>query len=529
MTDSSDPKAPKNSRKKRSREPATIDLKATVIDEGAQQDKAWDAVKPEDTIVPEASAPAEDTLHAENAPGTEDALRPEDTLGTAEATLDSGRSADSIEPATASDEVPPQPAEQPPQPDRQEDAPQGTPSAPAPVPERRTSAGALIGSGLLGGLVGAGLLYGLERWQQPPVPQDDQRLVQLEQRVAALGQPRPESQNADLSPAEERLQALESARDSLDQRLQEIQETARRAASQAEEALNRPLPEPAAPPPQNDAALADLSSRLSAVENAVATLQSEGQARAQSATEMSNAVQDLSRRLDEQSQRLDQRLNEQSQSLDQRLNEQSQSLDQRLNEQSQRLDERLAALSRQVAETSRTAEETGQTGTRVVLTGRLNDALRSGAPYADVLEGLRRAGADAGRLKPLEPFAGEGAPTASAMRESFEALEPQILRDERAASGEWSDRVLRMLDNVVTVRPVNEPDAAGVAGTVARIRQALDAGDMQAAAAAWASLPEPARRISEEWGQQATALAEARQAARDLSAEALAALNRSTQ
>ena len=35
MTDSSDPRRPKSSRKKPSREPATIDLKATVIDDGA--------------------------------------------------------------------------------------------------------------------------------------------------------------------------------------------------------------------------------------------------------------------------------------------------------------------------------------------------------------------------------------------------------------------------------------------------------------------------------------------------------------
>ncbi|MFL5164471.1 MAG: hypothetical protein ACJ8CZ_18815, partial [Microvirga sp.] len=34
MTDSSDSRRPKSSRKKPSREPATLDLKATVIDDG---------------------------------------------------------------------------------------------------------------------------------------------------------------------------------------------------------------------------------------------------------------------------------------------------------------------------------------------------------------------------------------------------------------------------------------------------------------------------------------------------------------
>ncbi|MEZ0169052.1 COG4223 family protein [Microvirga sp. TS319] len=491
MTDSSDPKAPKTSRRKPAREPATIDLKATVVDEGVQPgkdtDKAWDAVKPEETIMPKAEAPAEDSP----APG--------------EAAPDSGLAADTLGAGAAADEGPPPP------PDEPDSASSGP--APAPAPERRGSAAALIGSGLLGGLIGAGLVYGLGQWQQTSPAPEDPRIAQLEQRVSALSQSRPAPQqpgpqNVDLSPIEERLRVLEEARAPLDQRLQEIQDAANRAAARAEEALNRPLPEPAAPPSQNDAALtelsgrvADLSNRLGAleksdrletVENTVRTLEGEVRAGAQSAAGASNAVQDLNRRLGEQ-------------------------------------DQRLAALSQQVAESGKSAEAAGQTSTRVVLTERLSDALRNGTPYAEVLDALRKNGADAGRLQALEPFAEKGAPTAAALRASFEPLEAQILRDERSASGEWSDRVLRMLDKVVTVRPVNEPNGTGAEATAARIRQALASGDVSEAAAAWSSLPEPARRISEAWGRQVQAVAEARQASRDLSGEALAALNRSTQ
>lgn len=456
MTDPSNPKAPKNSRKKPAREPATIDLKATVIDDGGQQDKAWDDVRPEETILPEPDVLAEDTV------------------GSPEATLDSGTNADSIEPGASAEERPPQSEE----PSQESGA---VPPGPPPAPERRTSSTALIGSGLLGGLIGAGLVYGLQVWQRPTSAQEDQRLAQLEQRVNALGQSRPQS--VDLSAIEGRLQALESARGPLDQRLQEIQGAADRAAARAEEAFNRPLPQP--PAPQNEAALNDLSQRLSALENEVRT-------NAQNAANASNAVQGLDRRIGEQ-------------------------------------DQRLAALSQQVTQSSKSAEAAGQTGTRVVLAERLNDALRSGTPFADVLEGLKKTGADPERLKALEPFADKGAPTASVMLDSFEPLEAQILRDERAASGEWSDRLLRMMDKVVTVRPVNEPGATGVSATLARIRQALAQGDMGGAAAAWASLPEPARRISEEWGRQITALAGAQQASREISDESLATLNRSTQ
>ena len=52
---------------------------------------------------------------------------------------------------------------------------------------------------------------------------------------------------------------------------------------------------------------------------------------------------------------------------------------------------------------------------------------------------------------------------------------------------------------------------------------------MVEAAAAWDALPEPARRLSEEWGRQVKAVAQAQQAAQAVAADALATLNRTTQ
>lgn len=468
MTDSSDPKAPKSSRRKHAREPATIDLKATVIDDNARQNEAkdnvqdnpWQNVRPEETIVTE----------PDPVPGA----APEDAVASSEASLDSGAGADSIAPETAESETASRE-------DRFE-----TISPRAPLPERRNSSAALIGSGLLGGLVGAGLVYGLQVWQRPTTTQDDQRLARLEQRMSALGQGGgvggSTGQPVNLQPIEGRLQALESARGPLDQRLQQIQGIATGAATRAEEALNRPQ---ASPAPQNDAALADLSNRLAALENQLRT-------EAQTMAGAASSVQALDRRVGEQ-------------------------------------DQRLATLAQQVTENSKGAETASQTGIRVVLTERLSDALQSGAPYADLLDALKKNGTQPERLAALEPFAQKGAPTAPDLLKQFEPLEAAILRDERAASGEWSDRLLRMMDKVVTVRPVNEPGATGVPATLIRIRQSLGSGNVEEAAAAWNSLPEPARRMSEEWGRQVTALAAVQHASGELSAESLAALNRSTQ
>ncbi len=545
MTDSSDPRRSKSSRKKPSREPATIDLKATVIDDGTVQaspEGGAQETMAQDTLGEEVRAPetaAADTP-ADTMPGAQQpeetiagASEPpaEDVVASPEASLDSGSGTDTL-PSEASLE----------QMAGQDTTSSGTsfqepstsetradPVPPPPAPERRSSAGALIGSGLLGGLVGAGLLYGLQNWQAAPARQDDPRIAQLEQRVNALRQqPAPTGQpQGDTQALEGRIQALETARGELDQRFQAIQDSARQAAAQAQEALNRPLPEAPPASPQNEAALTDLSNRLGALEEQVRT-------NAQNATNAANVTQELDRRIAD----LDRRFGEREQRFtesDRRFTE----LDRQLAETNRRFadtdrrfgeqEQRLAALSQQVAQNTRTAETASQTGTRVVLAGRLNDALQSGTPYAEVLEGVKKAGTDPARVALLEPFAQQGAPTAAELAQSFEPVETTILRESRGPAEGWTDRILRMADRVVTVRPVNGQDTTGVSALVARIRQALERGDVVEAAAAWDALPEPSRRLSEEWGRQVKAVAGAHQAVQGLSADALATLNRTTQ
>ncbi|WP_262271206.1 COG4223 family protein [Microvirga yunnanensis] len=569
MTDSSDPRRPKSSRKKPSREPATLDLKATVIDDGtAHAGAARDTAGPDtlgpdtlgsDTLGPDTLGPdtlgsdtlgpeplaaetpvgeggSETTIAAGATPdvildGTIPGGSPppaEDVVASPEATLDSGAGTDTL-PAGAS-------VEEPWKPDATSSGSsfQDSPTARAPdeavpprphAPERRSSAGAVLGSGLLGGLIGAGLLYGLQAWQGRPA-QDDPRLAQLEQRVNALRQqPAPTGQApANTQALAERIQALETARGDLDQRLQAIQGTAQQAASQAQEALNRPAPEAPQPAPQNEAAITDLGNRLTALDEQV---RANAQAATDAAAKAATATQELDRRIVD----LDRRLADQDRRFgeaERRFSETERRFtdtDRRFTEQEQRL----AALSQQAAQNARNAEAAGQSGTKVVLAGRLNDALTSGTPYADVLDSVRKAGTDASRVAPLEPFAQQGAPTAEALARSFEPVETAILRESRGPAEGWTDRLLRMADRVVTVRPVNDPGSAGVPGLVARIRQALEHGDVTDAAAAWEALPEPSRRLSEDWGRQVKAVAEARQAAQAISSDALATLNRTTQ
>lgn len=570
MTDSSDPRRPKSSRKKPSREPATIDLKATVIDTGTVQAGAAQDTPGQDAPVqttPDQETLGQDTLGQDTlgqstlgqdtlgpvpaaetiSPGGTPDLQPaetiagghepraEDAVASPEATLDSGAGTDTL-PSGASVEEPGRPDAIPSDSSFQESSTQESSTTqprdaavPPPLaPERRGSAGALIGAGLLGGVVGAGLLYGVQAWQAGSA---QPRLAQLEQRVNALGQ-QPASAPAGTPPAEiqtltGRLQALEGTRGDLDQRLQAIQDTAQQAAAQAQEALNRPAPEAPQPAPQTEAALTELSNRLSGLEEQVRAGTQAAQNAATATQDLDRRVADLDRRLAEQDSRfgnVEQRFGEvQSRFAD--VERRFADTERRFAEQEQRL----AGLSQQAAESARTVEAASQTGTKVVLAGRLNDALKSGTPYAQVLDGVRTAGADPSRVAPLEPFAQQGAPTAEALARSFEPVETAILRESRGPAEDWTDRLLRMADRVVTVRPVNEPGSTGVPALAARIRQALERGDIMEAASAWDSLPEPSRRLSDEWGRQLKAVAEAHRAAQAISSDALATLNRTTQ
>ncbi len=543
MTDSSDPRRPKSSRKKPSREPATIDLKATVVDDGTQakapEPAGQDTLATEAPIqeAPVGETPVDETIPAGGAPdakadetiasGSEPPV--EDAVASSQATLDSGIGTDTL-PDGASVEGSDEGTERPDatlsesafqEPPTVQGASQTREEAVPPrAPERRGSAGALIGSSLLGGLVGAGLLYGLQAWQEAPA-QDDPRIAQLEQRVNALRQqPASGPPQAGTQALAERIQTLEAARGELDQRLQAIQGTAQQASERAQEALNRPLPEAPQPAPQNEAALTDLTNRLSGLEEQVRT-------NAQGATSAATATQELDRRVAD----LDRRLADQDGrfgEVDRRLGEAERRFadaDRRVSEQEQRL----AALARQEAENTRHADAASQTGAKVVLAGRLSDALKSGTPYGQVLEGVKKAGAEAGRVAALEPFAQQGAPTAEALARSFGPVETAILRESRGPAEGWTDRLLRMADRVVTVKPVDEPGSTGVPALVARIRQALERGDVVEAAAAWDALPEPSRRLSEAWGRQVKAVAEAHQAAQAISSDALATLNDTTQ
>ena len=580
MTDSNDPT--RRSRRRRSgpsRVPPTIDLKATEVESRAADEPA--ETQPSatvDTPGPAAGTPAEErTSASDTSRGPEDRppspadltaqdptagdpmasalgrpLSPADSppaqdptagdpmasaLGRPPESTVEGGSASPSPDATASPAWDPEPREGAAHAAEESDRDSLQVATPDPAsatvdpliqgprddPARRgPGLGTMAATGLVGGLVGAGLLYGLQAWRSTQEPSDP-RVDRIEQQVGTL------ARRDDFRGLEGRLAALEGTQSGLSQRVEAARTLAERSAARAEEAAGRSAP---AASPQNDAALTDLSNRVNAVETqvrdglqaAAGPLQALERRVAEQEQRLAAASQPLERRLGEVEQRLaavaqplEQRLGQ----VEQRLATATEPLERRFAEQEQRL----AALTRQVAEGG---SEVTRAGTRTVLADRLGDALRDGAPYPEVLAGLKRFTPDAAKLAPLEPFAATGAPSAPALAQEFKPIAERLRREARQGAEDWTDRLLRMADKVVTVRAVNEPAEAGVPGTVARIEDALASGAFGEAAAAFEALPEPARQAAGPWGQKLRQRAAAEAAARAVAADAVAALNQAT-
>lgn len=325
-----------------------------------------------------------------------------------------------------------------------------------------------VGAGLIGGLLGAGIVLGVQ--SLVPFAADDVRIADLNHRLLA-------AQVDTAGPIGRRLRILEKTTSLQGERIKALDVAVKQAAVAPTQA-NADHSAPSDP-----TALSDLSTRLTALE-----------------AEMHNTLQTSAAT---------------NQALEQHVNGQDQALVQQ--------EQRLSDLSHHVADGRSSSM---QAGIILILTERLEDALRQGQPYAGSLEALRRMQADSASLVPLEPFAQKGAPTASQLLDSFKPLGDAAVRDSRPAAQGWRDRLMRMLDHVVTIRSLDTPDAPGIPSIVARIEDRLAHDDIGAAVAAWEELPEPARLPSEDWARQARQRSLADSAAQALATQALASLNR---
>ena len=186
----------------------------------------------------------------------------------------------------------------------------------------------------------------------------------------------------------------------------------------------------------------------------------------------------------------------------------------------------------------------------------MRDKLVHGAPFKTELEGLERLGVDPAKLAPLKAVA-DGAPTDSALAADFEAVQSKVLAaaapkqgqggDAEAQNGSaeaqtgakeprsglreelrgFGDRFLTHLRGLVQVRKLNEAAGNGLQALASQIEEDSRRGDVSAALAAFAKLPEPSRQAASAWASAAEQRSAAEAAIESIREAAVAQLAKS--
>jgi len=137
------------------------------------------------------------------------------------------------------------------------------------------------------------------------------------------------------------------------------------------------------------------------------------------------------------------------------------------------------------------------------------DKLAAGAPLGTAIAALQRLGVDPAQLQALQGVA-DGAPTASALAASFNAIAPRVLAAVSPEDkGSVLERLLAHIRGLVQVRDLGETTGDDPEAIVSRVEAACRRGDIAGALAAFDKLPAPAREAAGDW----PAKARARQAA----------------
>ena len=140
-----------------------------------------------------------------------------------------------------------------------------------------------------------------------------------------------------------------------------------------------------------------------------------------------------------------------------------------------------------------------------IIAGEIEDKLAAGAPFGTEVAALQRLGVDPAQLASLQAVAG-GAPTGSALAESFDAVAPQVLAAASPAeSGGVLDRLLAHIHGLVRVHVLGESAGDDPEAIVSRIGAECRRGDIAGAVAAFDKLPPAARQAAGDWPVKARA------------------------
>lgn len=190
----------------------------------------------------------------------------------------------------------------------------------------------------------------------------------------------------------------------------------------------------------------------------------------------------------------------------------------------QRLDQIAGRLNAAEAQAKSATGPEAAAAARVVLAERVQRALAGGRPFAGDVAALTKSGVAPADIAALAAVATGGAPTREVLLAGFRKHGATFQREVTPQSDNWSDKLLGLASRVVTVRPVGDNGSNDPATLPLRLESAIAAGDMIKAAALWRQLPEPARRASADFGADLEKRAAADAAIAKIAQDAVAAL-----
>jgi hypothetical protein len=192
------------------------------------------------------------------------------------------------------------------------------------------------------------------------------------------------------------------------------------------------------------------------------------------------------------------------------------------------LESAIKSLSADVAQRTSSADD--RVTRAVVAAEALRSAVERGAPFQAELVAVKFLGIGQEATAPLEPFAAGGIPSAAALGRELTALTPVLAHAFAPApsDGSFLARLEGHVQKLVHVTPVDAPAAAvdADASAIARISADAARGDIAAALAEIARLPDAARALADGWVKKAEAREAAIAASRRISIDALAALGK---
>jgi hypothetical protein len=187
--------------------------------------------------------------------------------------------------------------------------------------------------------------------------------------------------------------------------------------------------------------------------------------------------------------------------------------------------DRQAVLASEEAAQTRTEQEADKALRLAVVAAALREHTTRGTPYAAELSAAKPL-AEPELLKPLEPFAASGVPTAAALARDLAGITPAMraLLPSRERDGSIGERLQRSAERLVRVRPVNAPPGDDPEAVIARVDAKAAQADVDGARGELAKLPADLRAPANGWISRVEARAAALAAAERLSRQALASL-----